>query len=262
MKTRIISAIIAAVIAVPLIWLGGYFFAAFACVLAALAYKEIIDLKESHSDIPMLMSFLGFIAMIVIVLSNNMDASIYKGITYQTITMLILFLLLPTIFYKKNQYNTKDAFYLIGIVLLLGIVFNTFIILRNRSLYLFLYLLIIPMVTDIFAMLGGKYFGSNKMCPKLSPHKTWEGSVCGLVGGTIIGIVFYCIFLGSLSMRVIIITVLLSIIGQMGDLVMSKIKRENEIKDFSNIMPGHGGILDRLDSVIFVFITYMFLLIV
>ena len=101
MKTRIISAIIAAVIAIPLIWLGGYFFAAFACVLPALAYKEIIDLKESHGEIPMLITFLGFIAMIVIVLSNNTDASIYKGITYQTITMLILFLLLPTIFYKK-----------------------------------------------------------------------------------------------------------------------------------------------------------------
>ena len=262
MKTRIISAIIAAVIAIPLILLGGYFFAAFACVLAALAYKEMIDLKESHKKFPLLMAFLGFLAMIVIVLSNNTDASIYKGITYQTLTMTILFLLLPTIFYKKDKYSTKDAFYLIGVVLLLGIVFNTFIILRNRSLYLFLYLLIISMVADIFVMLDGQYFGSNKMCPKLSPHKTWEGSICGLIGGTIVGIIFYVIFLGSFNLRTVIITILLSIIGQMGDLVMSKIKRENDIKDFSNIMPGHGGILDRLDSVIFVFITYMFLLII
>lgn len=262
MKTRIISAIIAAVIAIPLIWLGGYFFAAFACVLAVLAYKEIIDLKESHQEYPMLMAFLGFIIMMIIILSNNTDASIYKGITYQTLTMTILFLLIPTIFYKKDKYATKDAFYLIGVVLLLGIVFNSFIILRTRNLYLFLYLLIIPMVTDIFAMLGGKYFGSNKMCPKLSPHKTWEGSISGLLGGTIIGIIFYVIFLGDFSFRTVIITLLLSVVGQIGDLIMSKIKRENNIKDFSNIMPGHGGILDRLDSVIFVFITYMFLLII
>ena len=262
MKKRIISAIIAAIIAIPLVYLGGYFFSAFACLLAALAYKEIIDLKESHKEIPIIIIFLGFLSMIILVLSNNVDASIYKGLTYQTITFILLFLLIPTIFYSKSKYSTRDAFYLIGIVLLLGIVFNTCIIIRNRSLALFLYLLIIPMTTDIFAMLGGKYFGKKKMCPKLSPHKTWEGSICGLIGGSLIGIIFYSIFAGNFSVYLIVMSIILSIVGQMGDLVMSKIKRENDIKDFSNIMPGHGGILDRLDSVIFVFLTYMLLLVI
>ena len=118
------------------------------------------------------------------------------------------------------------------------------------------------MVTDVFAMLGGKFFGKNKMCPKLSPHKTWEGSLCGLIGGSLVGIIFYSVFAGNFSFYLIIMTLVLSIVGQMGDLVMSKIKRENSIKDFSNIMPGHGGILDRLDSVIFVFLTYMLLLVI
>lgn len=262
MKKRIISAIVAAVIAIPLIYLGGFFFAAFACVLAVLAYKEIIDLKESHKEIPIIMIFLGFLSMIILVLSNNIDASIYKGLTYQTITFILLFLLVPTIFYSKDKYSTRDAFYLIGIVLLLGIVFNTFVVIRNRSLALFLYLLIVPMVTDVFAMLGGKFFGKKKMCPKLSPHKTWEGSLCGLIGGSLVGIIFYSVFAGNFSFYPIIMTLVLSIVGQMGDLVMSKIKRENSIKDFSNIMPGHGGILDRLDSVIFVFLTYMLLLVI
>ena len=261
MKTRIISAIVAIIIAIPLIILGKYVFAIGVCLIAALAYKEILDLKESHNQLPLIMAFLGFFAMICIILSNNVDASIYRGLTYQVITLVLLFLLIPTIFLDK-KYSTKDAFYLIGVVLLLGVTFNTFIIIRNRGLYLFLYLLIIPMVTDIFAMLGGKYFGHHKMCPKLSPHKTWEGSLSGLLGGSLIGIIFYAIFIGSLNIRVILITIILSLIGQMGDLVMSKIKRENNIKDFSNIMPGHGGILDRLDSVIFVFLAYMFLLII
>ena len=118
------------------------------------------------------------------------------------------------------------------------------------------------MVTDIFAMLGGKYFGKHKMCPKLSPKKTWEGAISGTLCGSVVGIVFYSLLVGNLTFRVVIITILLSIVGQMGDLVMSKIKRENEIKDFSNIMPGHGGILDRIDSIIFVFLMYMFLLII
>ena len=262
MKVRVISAIVAAAISIPLIILGGYFFAIGVCIIAALAYKEILDLRKSHGEYPMFVIFLGFIAMIMFILSNYADASIYKGITYQTITFVLLILLLPTIFYKNDKYSTKDAFYLIGATLLLGIVFNVFIVLRNRGLFLFLYLLIVPMVTDIFAMLGGKYFGKNKMCPNLSPHKTWEGSLCGLIGGVLVGLIFYSTLVGSFSLHAAFITILLSVVGQMGDLVMSKIKRENEIKDFSIFMPGHGGILDRLDSVIFVFLTYMFLLII
>ena len=116
------------------------------------------------------------------------------------------------------------------------------------------------MVTDIFAMLTGNYLGKHKMCPKLSPKKTWEGSLGGLIGGSVVGLIFYTIFINNLTIKVIVITIVLSIVGQMGDLVMSKIKRENEIKDFSNLIPGHGGILDRIDSIIFVFLAYMFLL--
>ena len=99
------------------------------------------------------------------------------------------------------------------------------------------------------------------MCEKISPHKTWEGSLGGLLVGTIGSIVYYYFLIGNINLKVIAITIILSMAGQIGDLVMSKIKRENEIKDFSNLMPGHGGMLDRLDSTIFVFMTYMFLMI-
>ena len=262
MKKRIISAIVALIIVVPLIILGNYFFAFGVCVIAMLAYKELIDLKKSHNEYPKLMITLGLLSMLSLVLSNYQDFTIYRGITYQVIAMILLLLLIPIIFYRKDKYTSRDAFYLVGITLLLGIIFNIFIVIRNRGLYLFIYLLLIPMVTDIFAMLGGKYFGKHKMCPKLSPKKTWEGAISGTLCGSIVGIVFYSLLVGNLTFRVVIITILLSIVGQMGDLVMSKIKRENDIKDFSNIMPGHGGILDRIDSIIFVFLMYMFLLII
>ena len=259
MKKRIISAIVMAIILIPLLILGGHFFAAAVGVIAALAYKEIVNLKKE--GYPNIMLFLGFLSLISLVFSNYVNCSIYLGITYQIIAFCILIMLLPVIFFKDNAYTTKDAFYLIGAILLLGISFNTFVILRKRSLPLFVYLLIIPMVTDIFAMLGGKFFGKHKLCPKLSPKKTWEGSIIGLAGGVIISLIFYIIFIGSINITVVMTSIILSIVGQMGDLVMSKVKREHDIKDFSNLIPGHGGILDRLDSVIFVFLTYMFLLI-
>lgn len=259
MKKRIISAIVMAIILIPLLILGGHFFAAAVGVIAALAYKEIVNLKKE--GYPKIMLLLGFLSLISLVLSNYVNCSIYLGITYQIITFCILIMLIPVIFFKDDAYTTKDAFYLIGAILLLGISFNTFVILRNRSLPLFVYLLIIPMVTDIFAMLGGKFFGKHKLCPKLSPKKTWEGSIIGLAGGVIISLIFYIIFIGSINITVVMTSIILSIVGQMGDLVMSKVKREHDIKDFSNLIPGHGGILDRLDSVIFVFLTYMFLLI-
>ena len=262
MKKRIISAIVALIIVVPLIILGDYFFALGVFVVAMLAYKELIDLKKSHGEYPKLMIFLGLFCLLSLVLSNYLNFSVYRGITYQVITMMLLLLLLPVIFYQNDKYTSKDAFYLIGITLLLGIIFNLFIVIRNRGLYLFVYLLIVPIVTDIFAMLGGKMFGKHKMCPKLSPKKTWEGSVVGLIGGSLVGVIFYGLLVGDFTLRIVIVSMFLSIVGQMGDLVMSKIKRENDIKDFSNIMPGHGGILDRIDSVIFVFLMYMFLLII
>ena len=260
MKERLISAGIALLITIPLIILGGVFFQIGMLVIAVLAYKEMLDLRKSHTEYPLIMVMLGLFCLIIIVLANNLDASVYRGITYQMLCSLILLLLIPIIFYKNNEYNSKDAFYLIGCILFLALTFNLFIIIRNRSIYNFIFLLFIPMFNDIFAYVIGSKFGKNKMSVSISPNKSWEGSAGGLILGSIISLVFYNFFIGNVSFSIISLTILLSIIGQIGDLVMSKIKRENNIKDFSNIMPGHGGILDRLDSVIFVFLSYVLLL--
>ena len=165
------------------------------------------------------------------------------------------------VFYKEGVYKSKDAFYLLGIVFFLGLIFNLFIIVRMRSLSMFVFLITIPMINDIFAYLVGSKFGRHKMCVTISPKKTWEGSVGGAIMGSITGLLIYHFLIGNVTFKVVLMVFVLSIIGQIGDLIMSRIKRENEIKDFSNIMPGHGGILDRLDSVVFVFLAYLFLMI-
>lgn len=261
MKKRIISAVIALVIVVPLILLGGIWFQLGVCIVGTLGFKEIVDLKKSHQKFPTLMVFIGLISLITLILSNNIDASIYDGFTYQALALITFFIIVPIIFYPQDVYSSHDAFYLLGTVLFLGIVFNLFIIIRLRNLWLFVFLLIIPMVNDIFAYLIGSKFGRHKMCSKISPNKTWEGSLGGLILGSLAGMIIYGCLVGSVTLDVAVTTLILSAVGQIGDLVMSRIKRENNIKDFSNIMPGHGGILDRLDSTIFVFVAYIFLMI-
>jgi len=250
MKKRIISAIVALIIVIPLIYLGGIYFKVGVSLLAALAFKEVIDLPKSHEKYPWSMEIIGLIALLIITLTN--------GFSYEILTIVILMLLLPTVFLKN--YNTKDAFYLLGFTIILGVASNTFITIRDEGLYLFLYLVLIPMVNDVFAYLIGISIGKHKMAKEISPNKTWEGAIAGFITSVVAGLIYYKFLIGPLSIKVILTTIVLSIAGDIGDLVMSKIKRENEIKDFSNIMPGHGGILDRLDSTIFVFLTYIFLL--
>ena len=101
--------------------------------------------------------------------------------------------------------------------------------------------------------------GKHKCSPTISPQKTWEGCI----GGTILGVFisysyYYFVISQEKILLVLLLTIFLSIMGQLGDLVFSKIKRENALKDFSKLIPGHGGILDRLDSFIFIVMTYIF----
>lgn len=118
--------------------------------------------------------------------------------------------------------------------------------------------------TDIFAFFFGCKFGKHKLCPTISPKKSVEGAISGLVFGSFFGVLFAYLFdilpitKSSSSTEVIsylvialFVSMVISILGQIGDLVASKLKRTYEIKDYGNIFPGHGGVMDRFDSFIF-----------
>ena len=118
------------------------------------------------------------------------------------------------------------------------------------------------MITDAYALFGGYFIGRHKLIPEISPKKTWEGSIVGTLFCVFVGSVFYIKFINSdvQIVNLILVTFLLSIVGQFGDLVFSAIKRYFGQKDFSNLIPGHGGILDRFDSIIFVALGFMFII--
>ena len=257
MKKRIISAIVALAIFIPVIYYGGKIFSIAMGMLSVLAFKEILDLKENSREIPEIIKGIGLIDMLLLIFSDYTSDTLMFGLSYRVLSITLLTLFIPTLFYKNNKYTTKEAFYLVGIIILLGLVFNSFIFVRSFSLYTLLYLMIICVVTDTFAMLTGMLIGKHKACPTISPKKTIEGCIGGSLIGTTVAVIFYSNLVGSFSYKLVLITLVLSVIDQLGDLFFSKIKRENKIKDFSNIMPGHGGVLDRLDSLCFVVMAYI-----
>lgn len=259
MKSRVISGAIMVAILLPILYFGGIVYALGVGLLATVAFKEMIDVKKD-CKIPTIMKIVGLVCMLMLTYVNVDGRSILFGLSYETLSIVFLLLLAPTVFLSKKNYKIADAFYLSAVTIFLGTIFNLFIMLFNESKILFIMVIIIASATDIFALLGGMLIGRHKLTP-ISPKKTVEGAVVGTLISTIISTTYYMTLIGDVSLiKLILIIIVLSIMGQIGDLFFSLIKRENDVKDFSNLIPGHGGVLDRIDSIIFVLITFVFLM--
>lgn len=266
MKKRVLTAAILVLAVLVLFilpdFLSVYAIAVASGIMAALAYKEILGLKESHKPYPKYIAILGFICMELMVFHSTKSSYIYNGVSFCMIGLTFLLLTIPAIFDKNDKYTTKEAFHLIGTTVLIGLFFNLLMLLFNGNKWLLLYLLLVATMTDTFAMLIGCLIGKHKLIPSVSPKKSVEGSVAGSIVGTAIASIYYVYVVESNIglFTLITMTLLLTILGQLGDLFFSKIKRENGIKDFSNLMPGHGGILDRFDSLIFIMYGYVIII--
>lgn len=260
MKKRILSALIMLVIIIPILIKGGVLFSLTTAAIGLLGFKELLDLKEK--EIPFFVKIIAIFSFLYLTLSNLENKTLFYA-NYKSITLILFFILVPLVIYRDNKkYDIEDALFLIGSIFFLGVAFNYLIVVRQFSLYYLIFLLLITIITDTFAHLTGTLIGKHKLCPSISPNKTVEGFIGGVVFGTFVSTVFYISvfeYTGSLIVLVLIV-MLLSVIGQLGDLVFSSIKRHFNIKDFSNLIPGHGGILDRLDSILFVLLAFSFII--
>jgi len=262
MKTRIISAIIACLIVIPIVYFGGFAYRVGVGILAVIGYTEFLMAYETKRKIPNIVKMIGYIALFTIFAINVLNKNIFN-INYKEIIFIIIIFLIPIILYHDDKtYNTTDALYLIGGTIFLGIAFSILYTLRESGLETIIYLVTITISADTFAYFTGVLFGKHKMIPTISPNKTWEGAFGGTFFSVILASIYYLTYLNGDAniFAVITMTIFLSIISQFGDLIFSAMKRHVGIKDFSNIMPGHGGILDRLDSLILVMLAYMLIL--
>jgi phosphatidate cytidylyltransferase len=163
--------------------------------------------------------------------------------------------------YEWNKIFLKKNFiYLLGLLILL-IFFLSLLKIYNFEDYnlKFLWLILIVWLTDIGGYVFGKLFGGPKLI-KISPNKTWSGVFGSLIISQFASLIFFLDFNYKLNFNVFFFQILLSIIAQAGDILMSYIKRINKKKDTSNFIPGHGGFLDRVDGLIWVFIFANFLI--
>ena len=257
MKERVISVIFMLAILIPLLIIGSWPFYLLVLVLGMISVFELLNLNKK---LPKSIKFITYLFTSLLII-NNIKTESFQITFNSNYLIFLLFVYLSMLVFINNQekYNYKDAFYLIGIVLFIGISFNNFIYIRNISLNLIIYLFLTTTMTDTFALLIGKKYGKHKLASLISPNKTIEGAIGGSVVGTTISSLFYILVIKNYTniILVVILTFILTIIGQLGDLIKSSIKRNAKIKDFSNLIPGHGGVLDRFDSIIFVIIAYI-----
>lgn len=251
MKTRLLSALVALIIFIPLIIIGDTYFKIGLSVVGLLAMKELMDVKRNVVSTIRILTYI--LALVLILVNVSLAIKIF-------IIILMYFSLL--IFFDSNKYNIEIGSYLCMFLIFIVSVFTYLYKIRMSNINTLIYLLLISTCTDTFAFFGGNLFGKRKLIPRISPNKTVEGALIGLAFGTIIPSIFYLYMVlpGADIFSVILLTLILSAIGQMGDLIFSSIKRYFKVKDFSNIMPGHGGVLDRLDSLIFITISYIVLI--
>lgn len=254
MKQRIVTAVIAAAIFLPIIIYGGSLFIILTYLLASIALFELLKMRKiSLFSIPGVLSLI----LLWIFLLPDQFQSILENAEYTKIE-LALFAVLLFMTYTvatKNRFTFDDVAFAILSTLYIGIGFYYFIETREAEsgLTYIVYALFIIWATDSGAYFIGRAFGKKKLWPEISPKKTVEGFFGGIASALIVAILFVLFTEINESMwNLLWITTILSIFGQIGDLVESAIKRHYSVKDSGNILPGHGGILDRFDSLLFV----------
>lgn len=266
MKTRIITAIAAiTVILVPcFIFLHTFVLPLIMGLFSAIAVYEIIKATGGKNKVIQAVSCITAAAVPFLF---HFDISV--PFMPVAIIYVLAYLIIMVPMHKTTSFNdivtalfaTATVPFSISVFVMLRDVYITAPdkFSKSSGVFLILFAMFSAWMTDTFAYFTGKFLGKHKLCPNVSPNKTIEGAVGGVIGNIIASTVMFIIFdkffftvHTFVWWQIIIISAVLSVISMFGDLSASLIKRNHGIKDFGNIFPGHGGVMDRIDSCLFV----------
>lgn len=226
---RVSSAIVMALIGAVAIFVGGWLFFALVCVCAGLMAWELTRMAAPGRD---------DLAKLFGVLTGGILAA---AIAIRMPGEWVIFAILAGVFWStavKNRFFT--AVYLFFILLACSALLH----IRAEDLMLTLWIVLVVVASDVLGYFVGRTVGGAKFWPAISPKKTWSGTIAGWAGAALVGV----LFVQSSPLFIIPVSILMAFAGQMGDIVESALKRRSGIKDSSNLIPGHGGLLDRFDA--------------
>lgn len=240
MIRRIITAISIIAIVLPPLLIGGKLLTCLIFSICMIAAFEMVTLRNKKGDF-----FLLFVVFAYNVLTYCLPLYYYTPI----LCFYVFFLFLIAI--VNENFNVEDSCFILAISIMLSVACKGFVEIYETGFAQVMYLLIACFTTDTFAYFTGYYLGKTPFCKRISPNKTLEGAIGGYISGFFASFIFAYFFVEMAWHRVLIVSLTLPAIAQVGDLAFSAIKRYYNVKDFGNIFPGHGGILDRIDSLVF-----------
>ncbi|BBH20838.1 phosphatidate cytidylyltransferase [Paenibacillus baekrokdamisoli] len=253
MKQRIITGLIGGAIFVLLTVAGGWYFYGLLLLLALVGFWEYIRMNSLSWRHPA--SLVGFAGVLILLFPwHELDIQQPNGLH---MLWLLLFLLLIVTVLTKNKFTIDGAALLLLGALYVGYGFHAMFEVRNAGSHGLLATFLAfgsIWASDIGAYFFGRAIGKHKLWPSISPNKTIEGSLGGVILSIIVALVFAWIYPDLIPFgRAILIGLTAAVAGQLGDLIQSAYKRVRGIKDTGSILPGHGGVLDRCDSWLIVF---------
>lgn len=260
---RILTTVIGLPIVGAVLILGNKYVIDF--ILMAVAIICMYEYFTVISKVAHPIKWIGYLSTVIIALIAFLSVQTIMQVVLFAIPIIILLMFLKVIITNMETTFKDVAYTFLGICYVtLFIMFLSLIRGLDNGKFLIGFVILVAWSTDIFAYLIGKHFGKHHFS-KVSPKKTIEGCISGMVGAVIVGVVYTSIvnqfYNTGIDNYLIVATIalILSIISQIGDFVASSIKRFADLKDYGDLIPGHGGMLDRIDSLIFIApFAYMF----
>ncbi len=262
MATRVITGIVGIPIAVVLIfWPGGVPFAAGVTLVALVGASEFYAQVRKTGARPV--EWVGLLAVVVFVVSAGAQHNEHSELAVRLLFSVLLVLSFLAELVRRNRSPIVNLGTTVLGAIYVGWMLSHVVMLRRFSeklvlvgfestagAWLVMYVFLCTWACDTAAYFVGKYYGRTKLAPRLSPGKTVEGSIGGAIASILVSSALGA-FIGLPAEHSLALGLILGIFAQLGDLTESALKREIGIKDFGNIMPGHGGVLDRFDSLLF-----------